>query len=629
MTRPGVLLSTEIDVIRQVCLVPERRTVTEWADAERVLPETSTAPGPYRSSVVPYARRWQDLTADPSVPMIVLCWASQTGKSTVIENAIGYRIRHMPSPIVVVQPKIDAAENWAKERLVPMVTATKSLRERVRLGRSTDSSMRYKRFPGGFIFVASAHSATELASRSAPFIAPDEIDRYEELPGEGNPVDIVLKRRGAADIAQALLTSTPRDAETTLIWPYLEGGTFEYYELPCPHCGHRQNLVWERLRWEGDQFDTVEYRCRGCEKAIEEGDKREMLAQGEWVPSKPSNPYPSSHLNALYSPFQMSGWASIAREWVDAKGKPAKLQVFVNTNLAEVWEDKGEHVEGTALVDRLEPLEPALVPDGVGVLTSFTDVQDNRLETSVWGWGAGGESWLVLHEITPGDTGQSPDTPGSVWQQLDEVLFRKYPHVNGAEVPIAVKFVDSGFQTSAVYRYCKYRQAKKVYPTKGVSANDGTPLLGKPSLQTRDRIVLYPIGVDKAKDEFLRSHIYESRHGPGYVHLPDWVSTDFLEQLVSEKRVPRVVKGRVVREWRKKKSDAPNEALDCRIGARAALEFLGAKVYASLGKLAEKLSQPVAPGPFNAETPPPDPAQLKMPVRPHRPGRGFIGGWNK
>lgn len=627
MRIPEALLATEVGVIRQVCLVPERRTVTEWADAERFLPETSTAEGRYRSSVVPYARRWQDLSADPSVPLIVLCWATQTTKSTVIENAMGYRIQHMPSPMVTVQPKIDAAESWAKERFVPMVRATPALRKRVRLGRSTESTLRYKGFPGGFVFVASAQSATELASRSAPFITLDEIDRYEDLPGEGNPVEIALKRQGAADVAQALLTSTPRSAETSLIWPYLEGGTYEYYELPCPHCGHRQNLIWEGLRWEGDQYDSAVYRCRGCEKAIDERDKPEMLAQGAWVATRPANPYPSSHLNGLYSPFQGSSWPKLARDFVRSKGKPADLQVFVNTVLAEVWEDKGEQMPGSDLAARLEPLEIALVPDGVGVMTSFTDVQDNRLETSVWGWGAGGESWLVLHEITPGDTGQSPDTPGSVWQQLDAVLFRKYPHINGAEVPIAVKFVDSGFQTSAVYRYCKFRQAKKVYPTKGVSANEGTPLLGKPSMQTRDRIVLYPIGVDKAKDEFLRSQIYETRHGPGYVHLPDWVSSDFLDQLVSEKRVARVTKGRVVREWRKKKAGAANEALDCRIGARAALEMLGARVYANLGKMAEKLSVPVAPGTMNSD-PEPDPTpQTKIPTTPHRPSRGFIGGW--
>ena len=107
------LRETEVEVVRRLCLRPERLSVTEWADRERILPETSTAPGPYRSSVMPYARRWQDLMADPDTRTVVLCWASQLGKSTTVENALGFRIHRAPTPLILIRPKIDDAESWA------------------------------------------------------------------------------------------------------------------------------------------------------------------------------------------------------------------------------------------------------------------------------------------------------------------------------------------------------------------------------------------------------------------------------------------------------------------------------------------------------------------------------------
>jgi phage terminase large subunit GpA-like protein len=325
--------------IREICLVPDDETVTEWADKYRRLPETSTRPGPYVSAVVPYARRWQDLLADPAVPMVVMCWGSQLTKSTCFENAIGYRIHRMPAPIIVVQPKIDAAEGWAKERFVPMVRATKVLRDRVGIGRSSDSTMRYKRFPGGFLFVASAQSAAELASRSSTFILCDEVDRFEVIAGEGNPVEIVSKRAGAAEIATIALTSTPREAESSIIWPYLEGGTYELYHVPCPHCGVKQPLIWRdlpehedgelevaagasatlasqgqyRLIWDRGHPERAQYLCAHCACLIDEKDKRDMLALGAWVARHPEAPYPSSHLNTLYSPFAKSAGARSPR----------------------------------------------------------------------------------------------------------------------------------------------------------------------------------------------------------------------------------------------------------------------------------------------------------------------------
>lgn len=664
MSRTAVALRLDLArAIREIVIVPDDESVTQWADKYRKLPETSTRPGPYRSDVVPYARRWQNLLADPGVPFVVMCWGSQLTKSTCFENGIGFRIHRMPAPIIVVQPKIDAAEGWAKERFVPMVRATKVLRERVGLGRSSDSTLRYKKFPGGFLFVASAQSAAELAARSSTFILCDEVDRFEVIPGEGNPVEIVSKRTGAAEIATIALTSTPRELETSIIWPYLLGGTFELYHVPCPHCGAMQPLVWRdlpddsdsdqleegdgasatlaskgrfRLVWDRGHPERAQYLCAHCDALIEERHKPEMLAAGEWIARQPDAPYPSSHLNSLYSPFGKSGWATLAREWESAQGKPADLQVFVNTRLAECWREVAEVLNQDVLVARAdEQLPRGIVPAGGAVLTCGVDVQLNRLEVWVWAWGAGLESWPVTHEIIPGDPQEEPDDPSNpdtVWAKLDELLASQFELAVGGRLPIRVTLIDTGYATSQVYRFTKKRRTRQIFNVKGVGGA-GMLLLGKPTLQGKERHILYPIGTDTAKNEFLRSQLPTTDIGPGFVHLPDWLTTDELAQFVAEKRVRRVHKGRIVRVWIPKRDDLPNEALDCRNYARGALElgpWLGTKVIKRLGEIAEELrvaGEAIKAKEAKDPADPPDPEAPEVPLekRLRRPSR-FWGG---
>lgn len=616
-------------LIRQLCEIPEPLTVTQWADRYRHLPETSTSPGKYDSSVTPYIRRPQDVMGDPGVSMVVLCFGAQLAKSTAIENAIGYRIHRAPSPIVVVQPKIDAAEGWAKERFVPMVLSTPVLAQRVQLGRKgrDASTMRYKRIPGGFVFVASAQSATELASRSAPTVALDEVDRMEVIPGEGSPVEIALRRQGAADVGTAILTSTPRDAETTIIWPYLEAGTFERYYVPCPDCGHRQALEWQQL-----DLESACYRCQACELLIAERFKPAMLEAGEWRATNPEGTYPSFHLNSLYSPFAKSNWAEMARSWRRAQGKPADLQVFVNTWLAELWQESGQQLGADALLGRLESgFEEGLVPAGVGALTLGVDVQADRLEWWVWGWGAGLQSWPIAAGVIQGEPNKEPTDPSGPWAQLErEVIDRAFPCVTGDPLTIAAGFIDSGYATSAVYKACKRWKGRRIVPSKGVGGG-GLAICGKPNFLRHHGVSLYPVGTDNAKSEFLRSQLREAVVGPGFVHLPDWLDTAQVEQFVAEKRVRRMHRGQPVYEWQKKSADIRNEALDCRIYARAALELLGTRFIRALG--AKAAVRTGAAVPITA-APPPLPPSYGEQVRQAKAARqirrgGWVNGWRR
>lgn len=632
--------------IRIVCEVPDGGTVTEFAERHLPVVDGGAAKGPYRVSLTPYQRRWQDLLGDPSVPKVVLCWASQLGKTTVLRDGIAYRIKRLPSAMLAVQPKIDRAETWAKEEIDVMIRGARVLRDIVGLDRSRGATMRFKPFPGGYLFIASAQSATELASRSAQFVVADEVDRYEMIAGEGNPLAIVEQRMAAQDVGTIVATSTPRDHETSLIWPALELGTNERCHLPCPHCGTFQELVWGTLaepygmKWPAGKPHLAEYQCIKCQRLIAEKHKRAMLQEHRWVVTNPDGTYPSSHLSSLYSPFGMSRWGVLASQFVAAAHKPADLQVFFNTRLGLTWKEGTHEVKADDLAARAtEDLEEWLVPDGVGALTMGADVQDNRIEAWVWGWGSALESWPIAHVLVLGDPNIRPGDPGSPWDELDRYRTATYRHVSGQTVKISMTFVDSGYAATTVYRYTDRRRGRGLYACKGVGM-PGQPLLGKPSLETIGRVPVYPVGDHASKSEFLRSQILTTEPGAGFVHLPKWMTAEQIDQLVQEKRVKRIHGGKVVFQWVKKQSDAPNEALDCRRYARAALEALRNPFIQALGKKAEKLSVRVDPvgetiTPAKvAEAQPSIATQVrdertKALLRKQQKRGGFVTGWNK
>ena len=102
----------------------------------------------------------------------------------------------------------------------------------------------------------------------------------------------------------------------------------------------------------------------------------------------------------LYGQFRAIPY--LVEKWNEAQGNLERLKMFINTQLAETFETPGEQIkEVTWLTSRCEEFH-AEVPDGVGLITAGIDVQDNRLEVEVVGWGINEESWSLMHHIVTG-----------------------------------------------------------------------------------------------------------------------------------------------------------------------------------------------------------------------------------
>jgi phage terminase large subunit GpA-like protein len=270
---------------------------------------------------------------------------------------------------------------------------------------------------------------------------------------------------------------------------------------------------------------------------------------------------------------------------LSAKEDPFRLKTWVNTVLGETWEERGDSVNAHDLSLRRERYQ-AEVPTGVGELVAAVDVQGDRLEAVVKGYGAGEESWLVAFTQVHGDPARE-----NVWHELDEFLRQEFTHESGRKLRIMTTVVDSGgAHTEQVYRYARARLDRRVFPVKGGSIA-GRPLVERPSVHNRYRVPLFVLCVDTGKDIVL-SRLRVSAPGPGYVHLPEWADEEYLAQLTAEKAIRKYAKGRgAVREWVKLRER--NEALDLEVYALAALYISGPVVLRSLAERAAALAKPV------------------------------------
>ena len=245
---------------------------------------------------------------------------------------------------------------------------------------------------------------------------------------------------------------------------------------------------------------------------------------------------------------------------------------FINTALGEPWEERGEAADDNVLLSRRERYNADL-PDGVLLVTAGVDVQDDRLEIEITGWGKGYESWGILYKKMKG----SPELD-ETWDKLEQFLDTELYFANGNSLLIAATCIDTGGHfTTEVYKFLKRmeRKQKRIFGIKGMGG-EGIPLINKISTNNVEKVKIFMLGVDSGK-EILMTRLKTVDEGPGYCHFP--INADrgydetYIKGLTSEQRVVHVKDGRASLKW-VKKSGTRNEPLDLRNYATAAAEIL-------------------------------------------------------
>lgn len=537
-----------------------------------------------------------DAFNDPAVKDVVVMSSSQVAKTTILENVVGYFVHHDPSPMMIIFPTLDMAEAFSKDRLAPMIRDTRALSDRVAEAgsRRGDNKILHKKFPGGHLTISGSNSPSSLASRPIRILLGDEVDRYEASAGtEGDPIRLATKRTTAFWNAKRGWFSTPGLAGESRIERLYDQSDRRRFLVPCPHCALEHELLWQNLKWtEGAPIIASDggkirravdawFECPGCSQRIDDVGRWQAIKRGYWQATAPFNGIAGFWLWQGYSPFKTA--LDTANEWLSALGRPEEEKAAKNTVRGETWHQSGDTPDWEKLWLRAQATpKPVTLPAGVLLLDMGIDVQKDRIELQVIGWGRGKRSWLVDYVVISGDSSDLSDPNSELVRRLDSELERSYTHASGLTLQVSRAAIDSGYATQDVYSWAR-RHPGKVIVCKGYDS--GVALLGQPQaadiLSSGKRapraVKVWPVNVSMAKQE-LYSWLRLPLPADGDETPAGWCEffdcgREFFEQLTAEQWVVKTVKGYAKGSWEKLRER--NEALDTRNLARAAAEHLG------------------------------------------------------
>ena len=565
----------------------ERLTGSEWADKYRVIPPgTTPEPGEWRTSRVPYLREIMDAATDRRTETVVVMSSSQIGKSELVLNVMGYYMDREPSPILVLQPTLEAAESFSKERIEPSMAYSPGLKDKVEQavgeGRTTSrkklATIRMKHFAGGYLAMVGANSPAGLASRPIRILLADEVDRYGSTK-EGDPLKLAIQRTTNFHNRKIVIVSTPTVKGASMVEEWFGRSDQRYYYVTCPECGNEHVWDWDLVTWDKDEDgkglpETARICCPGCGRVERSQWKPDMslIGRGRWKASEPGNGRIKGYaLCSLYSPWV--SLSALVEEYLSVVRAPDRsgLQEFLNLKLGKPYDTEYYTDSALTAITRREDYGPVDCPEGVLLLTCGVDVQHDRLELMVMGWGVGQECWGVQYARIYG----APSDPAT-WHDLDTYLQHEFSHAGGGKLRIACTCIDSGDGTTTelVYGYTHQRERARVYATKGIGGFN-RPLVSPPSRNNRYKAKLFALGVDSAKSLLFR-RLKVDFPGPGYVHFASAPEAGFdevfFDGLYSE-RIEKYKQGGSNKiRWIKTRER--NEPLDCCVYALAACEIL-------------------------------------------------------
>src|SRR4051812_12605988 len=464
---------------------PPRLNLIEWADTYRhVAAKTSAAPGRWRTTAQPVAFGPMHAVTERATHTVSVKAGTQVLKTELLINVAGYFIHQDPSPILFIQPTQGAAEAFSKERFGPTVAVTPALGRLVKTPKARDSenTITHKDYPGGSLDFVGANSPTDLASRPKRIILADEISKYPPSAGaEGDPLKLGEQRASTyKDVGRAkfVRTCSPTVKGECRITREYEASDQRKCFVVCPHCGHEQVLTWAHVRWDkgvnGEHLPaTAGIACEDCGVVWTEPERRQALFDLAMAPDygwrqtrkflccgeeqmpemwddtgrslcqecgqrSPYDGHAGFHASKLYSVRHRP--ADLVREFLEAKGDPELLKKFQNTALAEEWEPQGgEGLDAIGFIARAEPYGPDDLPEAVRVITGFCDVQGDRLEVQLIGWGANEEAWPFVYEVIHLDPAQP-----QAWRELDALRSRKFTTRDGRVLRVAAFGIDTG-----------------------------------------------------------------------------------------------------------------------------------------------------------------------------------------
>ena len=550
---------------------PEQLTVSEWAEKYRILDAKSAAmPGPWSNDVTPYLKGVMDEFNNYETEKIVFVKPTQVGGTESLQNMIGYIVMQDPAPTMIVYPTDTLAKSISENRLQPMLKATPEIAKKF----DDTSPLLELHFDGMYLTLAGSNSPSGLASKPIRFLMMDEVDKYPGASNkEADPIKLATERTKTFHNKKIFITSTPT-LKTGHIWQEKENADIEkHFFVPCPHCGEYIEFQFPNIRFPSDEgmsyADRAEfatYVCQKCGCVITDNDKHNMLRLGEWRTVRHSTKYVRNvafWINTLYSPFVR--WSDIAKEFLQTKDNPEDFQNFVNSWLAEPWEDTKLKTNADMVMERQTEVPAYVVPSWTKLLTAGVDVQETSLYWTIRAWG----DYLTSQNIAHGQA--------LSFSEIDRIMNLQYQTEDGDPVVVNLCLVDSGDQTDMVYDFC-VTHADYALPVKGSSHEQLSPY--KMSKITKADSKAYGMTLVVADGNAYKDMIagrMKRPNGRGSWMVYAGCDTEYAEQVTAEHKVNVKKNGVVKQVWVPKRSHADNHYLDAEVYALVAADIRGVR----------------------------------------------------
>ena len=561
------------------------RSISEWVENTIYLPSVSTSEsGMARLDRTPYLREILETFRDSRNRKIVLKTSAQVGKTTLLLYLIAWIIQNDPAPILFVQPNLETAQDYSKVRFEPIFQYSPDLRGL--LVQEDKSKSKYntilaKSFPNGQIYFVGSNSKQGLSSRPIRFLFGDELSKCESsMPA------LAEKRLTTFVNSKIVYASTPELEGECLITQEYENTDKRRFYVKCVKCGHPQILAFHKLVFDKKAYYSSNkdpyalksyYPCQNeaCRYRMTEVDKRKMLIGGFWKAEGEHTTHAGFWINQLYSLF--ATWNDTVVEFLEALEDKTKLKMrdFTNLVMGEVYKQEAIEIDEIYLYNSREPYRK--IPKEVVVLVCGVDVQIDRLEYEIVGYGEKEESWGIEYGILLG----SPEED-EVWNKLLRVVLKERPTEDEKWMKIYITCVDAGFMTDRVCLFCKKNLSNSIYPVKGVGGTtrqfqDHPIAHPKKSNRSASNQIVYHVGVNNAKVRIFHSLMIKKGES-GCCHFPDKddeYGRLYFEGLTSEKLIDeRHTSGYYYKKWIKH-SHTANEPLDIRVYALAGLVLAG------------------------------------------------------
>lgn len=561
-------------VIGRTLAKPEELTVSQWAEKYRVLDDSSNISGKWSNSVTPYLVGIMDAINDPYIREIYFCKSSQIGGTEALINILCYLIMEQPAPSMIVYPSDDLAKDISNDKLKPAFRLIPEIRRIFFENSSKELRLKFKTM---VLYLRGAGSPAKLASKAIKYLFFDEIDKMGGASKkEASPFNLAMERIKTYKAQSKVYACSTPTLATNYIWSLHDNAEeVRHYFVPCPHCGEMIELKFssiifckdeEKKLSPYDRAKTAVYVCNQCGCEIADGDKPGMLKNGEWRAVKKRGVGRAKSIgywiNSLYSVFVT--WADVAEEYLKSKDDPELYQNFVNSWLAEPWEDTKLKTDEDTVMERQTELPAFIVPSWAKMITAGVDVQETSLYYTIRAFGFYTTSQNIAH-------GQVLD-----FRSIERIMNGEFQTENGRKMVVSLALIDSGYQADNTYDFC-IDHSDWALPCKGAS----NPMrdrykIGKVDKRNSKAYGMQVVLVDGDKYKDSIAARMRRKNGPGSWMVYKDCDEEYAKQVTAEhKVVVRAANGSKSQRWVQKHSHGDNHYLDCEVYAMAAAEIMG------------------------------------------------------